>query len=39
MDGGQWRSESRKSYNLRDAVSRCTVQVFVLRENRFFGGS
>ncbi|KAK8960634.1 hypothetical protein KSP40_PGU015201 [Platanthera guangdongensis] len=26
MDGGQWSSASRKSYNLRDAVSRCTVQ-------------
>ncbi|ONK74942.1 uncharacterized protein A4U43_C03F11690 [Asparagus officinalis] len=28
MDGGQWRSSSRNSYNLRDAVSRCTVQVY-----------
>lgn len=28
MDGGQWSSASRKSYNLRDAVSRCTVQVY-----------
>lgn len=28
MDGGQWSSSSRKSYNLRDAVSRCTVQVY-----------
>ncbi|KAJ0978366.1 hypothetical protein J5N97_013840 [Dioscorea zingiberensis] len=30
MDGGQWSSESRKGYNLRDAVNRCTVQVFAL---------
>ncbi|PKA52587.1 L-ascorbate oxidase like [Apostasia shenzhenica] len=28
MDGGQWSPESRKGYNLRDAVSRCTVQVY-----------
>nr|CAD1819218.1 unnamed protein product [Ananas comosus var. bracteatus] len=28
MDGGQWSSASRKSYNLRDAVARCTVQVY-----------
>ncbi|KAI3460443.1 hypothetical protein Pfo_017106 [Paulownia fortunei] len=28
MDGGQWTSASRNQYNLRDAVSRCTVQVY-----------
>ncbi|KAJ0983031.1 hypothetical protein J5N97_011286 [Dioscorea zingiberensis] len=28
MDGGQWSSESRKGYNLRDTVNRCTVQVY-----------
>lgn len=28
MDGGQWSSSSRMNYNLRDAVSRCTVQVY-----------
>ncbi|KAL0391858.1 UNVERIFIED_CONTAM: L-ascorbate oxidase [Sesamum radiatum] len=28
MDGGQWSSASRNQYNLRDAVSRCTVQVY-----------
>ncbi|KAM0952202.1 putative L-ascorbate oxidase [Dioscorea sansibarensis] len=28
MDGGTWSSESRKSYNLRDGVNRCTVQVY-----------
>ncbi|KAK6115681.1 hypothetical protein DH2020_007950 [Rehmannia glutinosa] len=28
MDGGQWSSGSRSQYNLRDAVSRCTVQVY-----------
>lgn len=29
MDGGQWSGDSsRKNYNLRDTVSRCTVQVF-----------
>ncbi|XP_075518925.1 L-ascorbate oxidase homolog [Primulina tabacum] len=28
MDGGQWTSASRDQYNLRDAVSRCTVQVY-----------
>ncbi|CAD5176077.1 unnamed protein product [Musa acuminata subsp. malaccensis] len=28
MDGGQWSAASRKNYNLRDAVARCTVQVF-----------
>lgn len=27
MDGGQWSAASRSSYNLRDTVSRCTVQV------------
>ncbi|XP_058098418.1 L-ascorbate oxidase homolog [Magnolia sinica] len=28
MDGGQWTSASRNGYNLRDAVSRCTTQVY-----------
>ncbi|XP_057506068.1 L-ascorbate oxidase homolog [Actinidia eriantha] len=28
MDGGQWSSDSRLSYNLRDTISRCTVQVY-----------
>ncbi|XP_057954154.1 L-ascorbate oxidase homolog [Malania oleifera] len=28
MDGGQWTSASRLNYNLRDTVSRCTVQVY-----------
>ncbi|KAM7256039.1 hypothetical protein ACFE04_011780 [Oxalis oulophora] len=28
MDGGQWTPDSRNGYNLRDAVSRCTVQVY-----------
>ncbi|KAF0908811.1 hypothetical protein E2562_028613 [Oryza meyeriana var. granulata] len=28
MDGGKWSSASRQSYNLRDAVSRYTVQVY-----------
>ncbi|CAN0847749.1 L-ascorbate oxidase homolog, partial [Linum grandiflorum] len=28
MDGGKWTSESRNQYNLRDAVSRSTVQVY-----------
>ncbi|KAH7690172.1 L-ascorbate oxidase protein [Dioscorea alata] len=28
MDGGQWSPDSRKEYNLRDAVSRCTTQVY-----------
>ncbi|XP_043692634.1 L-ascorbate oxidase homolog [Telopea speciosissima] len=28
MDGGQWSSASRDSYNLRDTVARCTVQVY-----------
>lgn len=27
LDGGQWTPNSRKGYNLRDAVSRCTIQV------------
>lgn len=27
MDGGQWSPASRLSYNLRDGISRCTVQV------------
>ena len=29
VDGGQWTAASRKRYNLRDAVSRCTTQVEV----------
>ncbi|CAN8240158.1 unnamed protein product [Cochlearia groenlandica] len=28
MNGGQWSPESRNEYNLRDAVARCTVQVY-----------
>ncbi|KAJ8761809.1 hypothetical protein K2173_004658 [Erythroxylum novogranatense] len=28
MDGGQWTPASRARYNLRDAVSRCTTQVY-----------
>ncbi|KAJ8538156.1 hypothetical protein K7X08_014696 [Anisodus acutangulus] len=28
MDGGQWTQASRNVYNLRDAVSRCTTQVY-----------
>ncbi|XP_011047251.1 PREDICTED: L-ascorbate oxidase homolog isoform X2 [Populus euphratica] len=28
MDGGQWSPASRLSYNLRDTISRCTVQVY-----------
>lgn len=28
MDGGKWSSASRQGYNLRDAVSRYTVQVY-----------
>ncbi|GMJ02754.1 SKU5 similar 5 [Hibiscus trionum] len=28
MDGGQWTAASRRGYNLRDAVSRCTTQVY-----------
>ncbi|KAK4753343.1 hypothetical protein SAY87_022141 [Trapa incisa] len=28
MDGGQWTPASRNSYNLRDAVARCTTQVY-----------
>ncbi|XP_062117538.1 L-ascorbate oxidase homolog [Humulus lupulus] len=28
MDGGQWTPSSRNQYNLRDAVSRCTTQVY-----------
>lgn len=27
LDGGQWTPDSRKEYNLRDAVSRSTIQV------------
>ncbi|CAN6454323.1 unnamed protein product [Victoria cruziana] len=27
MDGGQWTPASRKEYNLRDAIYRCTTQV------------
>ncbi|KAK9099485.1 hypothetical protein Syun_026530 [Stephania yunnanensis] len=28
MDGGKWTPASRKGYNLNDAVSRCTMQVY-----------
>ncbi|WOL05965.1 L-ascorbate oxidase [Canna indica] len=28
MDGGKWGPASRKGYNLNDAVSRCTTQVY-----------
>ncbi|TKY66981.1 L-ascorbate oxidase-like [Spatholobus suberectus] len=28
MDGGQWSAASRLRYNLRDTISRCTVQVY-----------
>lgn len=28
MDGGQWTPDSRNQYNLRDAVFRCTTQVY-----------
>lgn len=28
MDGGQWTTSSRNGYNLRDAVARCTTQVY-----------
>ncbi|RYR41317.1 hypothetical protein Ahy_A08g037718 isoform A [Arachis hypogaea] len=28
MDGGQWTTASRNSYNLRDAIARCTTQVY-----------
>ncbi|KAL5706263.1 hypothetical protein ACHQM5_024459 [Ranunculus cassubicifolius] len=28
MDGGLWTPASRNEYNLRDAVARCTVQVY-----------
>ncbi|KAL2938113.1 L-ascorbate oxidase-like protein [Bienertia sinuspersici] len=28
MDGGQWSPGSRSTYNLRDAISRCSVQVY-----------
>ncbi|CAK9158552.1 unnamed protein product [Ilex paraguariensis] len=28
MDGGQWSSSSRLSYNLRDGISRSTIQVY-----------
>ncbi|CAA2972443.1 L-ascorbate oxidase homolog [Olea europaea subsp. europaea] len=28
MDGGLWTPKSRKQYNLSDAVSRCTTQVY-----------
>ncbi|GLT42985.1 hypothetical protein SLA2020_169620 [Shorea laevis] len=28
MDGGKWTPKSRNQYNLRDAVSRCTTQVY-----------
>ncbi|XP_047310176.1 L-ascorbate oxidase homolog [Impatiens glandulifera] len=28
MDGGQWTEASRRTYNLKDTVARCTVQVY-----------
>ncbi|MCD7464375.1 hypothetical protein HAX54_052589 [Datura stramonium] len=28
MDGGQWSPASRLNYNLRDGISRCTIQVY-----------
>uniref|UniRef100_M4CVJ4 Uncharacterized protein n=1 Tax=Brassica campestris TaxID=3711 RepID=M4CVJ4_BRACM len=28
MDGGKWSPDSRNEYNLRDALARCTVQVY-----------
>ncbi|XP_041018116.1 L-ascorbate oxidase homolog [Juglans microcarpa x Juglans regia] len=28
MDGGEWTTASRDQYNLRDAVARCTTQVY-----------
>ncbi|OIW06234.1 hypothetical protein TanjilG_03859 [Lupinus angustifolius] len=28
MDGGQWTPDSRKHYNLHDAIARCTIQVY-----------
>ncbi|XP_057435122.1 L-ascorbate oxidase homolog [Lotus japonicus] len=28
MDGGTWTASSRNQYNLRDAVARCTTQVY-----------
>ncbi|KAL9269372.1 L-ascorbate oxidase-like protein [Drosera capensis] len=28
MDGGQWSPDSRLNYNLRDGISRCTIQVY-----------
>ncbi|KAL5984103.1 hypothetical protein ACLOJK_018205 [Asimina triloba] len=28
MDGGQWTPAKKDGYNLRDAISRCTVQVY-----------
>ncbi|XAR64245.1 Laccase [Bertholletia excelsa] len=28
MDGGTWSPASRNEYNLRDAIARCTVQVY-----------
>ncbi|CAL0333179.1 unnamed protein product [Lupinus luteus] len=28
MEGGQWTTNSRKRYNLQDAISRCTTQVY-----------
>lgn len=30
MDGGQWSPDSRLNYNLRDGISRCTIQVYPL---------
>ncbi|KAL2927072.1 L-ascorbate oxidase-like protein, partial [Bienertia sinuspersici] len=28
MDGGKWSAKKRNQYNLHDAISRCTVQVY-----------
>ncbi|OIW06233.1 hypothetical protein TanjilG_03858 [Lupinus angustifolius] len=28
MEGGQWTTDSRKKYNLQDAIPRCTTQVY-----------
>ncbi|KAE9592667.1 hypothetical protein Lal_00029253 [Lupinus albus] len=28
LDGGQWTTDSRKKYNLQDAIPRCTTQVY-----------
>lgn len=35
MDGGQWTSDSRNQYNLRDAVARCTTQVREMKSSSF----